>query len=492
MSRVKYLWAAALVALCVGVFAGAALAAAPSWSPTANTIPSELRWDENAAASVTATNDGLVTWDSTYSIESVLGSGAGAAKINRWGLTSVPVTGLVVTDGSFTWDFSVTAPPITTLNYPGVTPTHTSVSATVPAVVASFDNNWDLGISGALQTSLPTVTVPVSIHRFSDVPANHWALVQIEECAGRVPAIVGGYDDGTYRPNDANEGGVATNDVNRGAMAVYIQRALDLNLAPYTKNFSDVAASDWDAQQIQALVDSGIVLGYPDNTYRPNDIVNRGQMAVYIARGMAGGAANVTSPKTIVFTDVVPTDSPGFPFYDGINYCFNHSVVGGYTATTYAPENAVSRGQMAVFIYRGFIQPTGAAVVLAGPAVTSVDPATAGYDGWTSIGAAGPADPAFAYIGLDGVRMQGLSQVSVKFELRNALTPTVPAVGAYTTTVNVNIAQALADVIAGSGNPYAYASWDIPVSTLAPDDYELFVSVNGDLLARNVDFTVGP
>lgn len=489
MSRVKYLWAAALVALCVSVFAGAALAAAPSWAPTANTIPSELVWDENAGVSVTATNDGLITWDSTFSIESVLGTGVSAAKIDRWGLTTVPVTGLVVTNGEFVWDFSITAPPITTLNYPSVVPTGLML-----AEAASFDCNWDLGVSGALQTSLPTVAVPVAIHRFSDVPADHWAFVQIEECAGRVPAIVGGYDDGTYRPNDANEGGVATNDVNRGAMAVYIQRALDLTLAPYTINFSDVAASDWNAQQIQALVNANIVQGYSDNTYRPNDLVNRGQMANYIARGMAGGIANVTAPKVATFTDVLQTDA----LYPGINYCKWQNVVGGYTPTTFAPQNNVSRGQMAVFIYRGFIGPTdpakirSAAVVLGGPAVTSVDPATAGYDGWTSIGAAGAADPAFAYVALDGARMQGLSQVSVKFELRNSLTPTIPAVGAYTTTVNVNIAQAVADVIANGGNPYAYASWDIPVGTLAPDDYELFVSVNGKLLLRTVDFQITP
>lgn len=488
MSRVKYLWAAALVALCVGVFAGAALAASPSWDPTANTIPSQLLWGENAAASVTATNTGLVTWDDTFSIESVLGSGVSASKIDRWGLTSVPVTGLVVTDGSFVWDFSITAPPITTLQYPGVTPTSTSVSSTVPAQVASFDCNWDLGISGALQTGEATVMAPVSIHRFSDVPADHWGLAQIEECAGRVPAIVGGYDDGTYRPNDANEGGVATNDVNRGAMAVYIQRALDLTLAPYTINFSDVAASDWNAQQIQALVDANLIQGYSDNTYRPLDIVNRGQMAVYIARGMAGGIGNVTSPKTIAFTDVAETDA----FYDGINYCFNHGVVGGYTPTTYAPLNLVSRGQMAVFIYRGFIAPTGAAVVLAGPAVTSIDPDTAGYDGWTTATSATAAGSAFAYLALDGVRMQGLSSVSVKFELRDMLTPTVAATGAYTTTVDVDIAQALADVIAGSGNPYAYASWDIPLGSLALGDYKLVASVNGRELARMQDFTIAP
>lgn len=483
MSSVKYLWAAALLALCVSVFAGAALAATPSWDPTAVSMPSPLNWDENADASITATNNGMVTWDDTYSIQSVTD---GVADYDRWGLTSVPVTGTVVTDGTFTWDFSITAPPITTLQYPDITPTTTTISKTVPAEAASFDCNWELTDGSTLYA--PIAEAAVAISRFTDVipgdATTGWALTQIEEDAGRLPRIVAGYSDGTYRP---------TSTVTRAQMAVYVQRALDLDLPAYTVNFSDVAAGYWADNEIQAVYDATIVLGYGDNTYRPENVVTRDQMAVYIARGMAGGDANVTATPTITFDDVVPESSAGHWAYDYINYCYVNNVVGGYSATTYAPTNNVDRAQMAVFVYRGFVAPVGSTVVLAGPAVTAADPDTAGYDGWTSLAAAGATDAPIAYVGFDAVRLDGLDSVEVKFELRDAATPTTAATGDYTSTVTwdaTDIQDKLDAVIASSGNPYAYASWDIPVGSLAAGDYILVVTVNGNEAARQPAFTV--
>jgi len=52
---------------------------------------------------------------------------------------------------------------------------------------------------------------------FPDVAADYWAYKYVEYCHDH--GVVGGYWDGTYRPEEV---------VNRGAMAVYVQRAFDL------------------------------------------------------------------------------------------------------------------------------------------------------------------------------------------------------------------------------------------------------------------------
>ena len=49
------------------------------------------------------------------------------------------------------------------------------------------------------------------------VQLNDWATAQIEQCAGRVPLIVGGYPDGWYHPEY---------QCTRDQMAVYISRAI--------------------------------------------------------------------------------------------------------------------------------------------------------------------------------------------------------------------------------------------------------------------------
>jgi len=48
--------------------------------------------------------------------------------------------------------------------------------------------------------------------------------------------------------------------------------------------FIDVPPEHWAYGDVTLLVSLGLVGGYEDGTYRPDDVVNRGQMAVYIGR----------------------------------------------------------------------------------------------------------------------------------------------------------------------------------------------------------------
>ena len=460
---VKYLRAAVLFILCLGLLAGAALAA-DSWNPTANTLPSALIWDEVNSAAIDVTNDGTTAWDSTYSTASVAGTGPGVVGLDRWLATSV-ATGSVAASGGTTLFLNLAAPPISTLIYAlPITPTR------APSV-AGFDNNWMLAKDSALFTDLPAVEQSTAITRFSD---GDWAAPWIEECAGRVPAIVGGYGGGQYRPGQA---------VDRAQMAVFIQRALELELEPYEGRFpGDVLSSYWAWPQIEALARAGIVGGFGGGNYRPTLGVNRDAMAVFVARGMAGGEVNVPSgPSIATFTDV-PT---GYWAFNHVEYCVANGVVSGYSPTRYQPSWGVDRGQMAVFVYRGFIKPDGAVVVLAGPAITAVDTEAAGYDGWTSATQAEASAPGTAYVGFDAVAAPA-ADIEVTFELRGPATPT-PTATVTVSAADIATAKTAAET---SGSPYVYAKWDIPAG-LAEGAYTLVTTVNGVELARRVDLYLG-
>lgn len=469
MPRMKFLSVAALFALCIAC-SGAALAA-DSWTASGSDFPAALVWDEAAAVSVDAVNDGDTTWDSNYALKSVEGPTATATAVDRWGTTSVSVVGTWTPTGTpYTFDFGITAPPISTLAYA------LPIGPTTPPTVATLGSSWMLANGGTLITT-DISDNPIAVTRFAD---GAWAAAWVEQCAGRVPLLVGGYPDGTYRPNLA---------VTRDQMAVFVQRAFVLPLGTYTGGFSDVPTGYWAANQIQSCVDAGVVAGYPDGTYRPTVVVTRDQMAVFVARAMAGGEANVpTGPATATFTDV-PTSYWAF---DHVEYAVANNVVGGYPDGTYRPTVNVDRGQMAVFVWRSAIMPTGSIVVLDGPAVTAVDVPTALYDGWTSLPAGLAADPGDAYVGIDAVRAAA-ADITVTFELRDADTPTTPATGAYTSTVVVTAAQVAGAkaAAAATGNPYLNVSWDIPAG-LAADDYLLVVTIDGNEVARKPAFTILP
>jgi uncharacterized repeat protein (TIGR01451 family) len=124
-------------------------------------------------------------------------------------------------------------------------------------------------------------------HTFTDVLADHPFYKYIEYCVAE--HIVVGYSDLTYRP---------ANEVNRGQMAAYVARAIytprgippdDLPgyVAPTEPTFPDVATDHPYYRYIEYIVGAGVVQGYADGTYRPAEPVNRGQMAIYVARAFA-------------------------------------------------------------------------------------------------------------------------------------------------------------------------------------------------------------
>jgi hypothetical protein len=309
------------------------------------------------------------------------------------------------------------------------------------------------------------------IDRFPDIlPGTDgaWAAPFVEELAGRVPFVVRGFPNGTYAPRI---------EVTRDQMAVFMQRALDLPLLPpeSPSMFTDVPADFWAVQQIEALARSAIVQGFPGGNYKPALVVTRDQMAVFVARGVAGGDDNVPSgPEHATFPDV-PTTYWAFKY---IEFAVEEKIVEGFPGGNYQPLLPVTRDQMAVFIYRGFIQPTGAIVALAGPAVTRVDPLPQNFDGWSTIVEARSSEPGNAYVGFDVVRMlPEMAPITVHFELRGETGPTVAASANDVITAG-DITAALALLGTRSGAPYIYATFDIPTG-LAAGDYELVVTVNG-------------
>jgi hypothetical protein len=476
MPKMKFLSLAALLALCVGLCSGAAFAAGDSWAEIGSTFPASLMWDEGAAVSVDTDNDGLTTWDATYALKSVEGITGAAVTVDRWVTTTVSVVGTVTPTQTYKFDFNITAPPITTIAY------RLPIGPTSVATSSALDCNWILDKGGLIITD--TSVNPVTITRFSDnAPGSlgAWAAWQIEECAGRVPMIVQGYGGGIYGPRI---------EATRNQMAVFMQRAFQLPLSNYTGGFADLNPGDWADDQIQSCVDAGIVQGYPGIPlpyYLPLVVVDRGQMAVFVARGMAGGESGVPSgPPTATFPDV----PVGAWNYNHVEYAVANDVVQGYPGTppTYQPAINVTRDQMAVFAYRAAVQPTPSNVILAGPAVSAVNiPA---YDGYSSIDSGLSPDPGFAYVGIDAVRASAAG-LTIDFELRLASAPTGAAVASFNTVVGPVEMGNWKLLAAGSGNPYGYKSWDIP-ALLPANNYILVVSLDGVEALRRPAFTITP
>jgi len=130
--------------------------------------------------------------------------------------------------------------------------------------------------------------------------------------------------------------------VTRGQMASFLARALELPAA--TKDyFSDDNGTTHEAA-INRVRAAGITAGCGGSRYCPDGVVTRAQMASFLVR-----ALDLPASGTDYFSD-----DAGNKHEARINAIARAGLTVGCTDTTYCPNGAVTRAQMATFLYRGF------------------------------------------------------------------------------------------------------------------------------------------
>ena len=90
--------------------------------------------------------------------------------------------------------------------------------------------------------------------------------------------VINGFPDGTFRPQSY---------VTRAELCKLLVEALDLKqYGNPISSFLDVNYSDWYYEYVKAAVDNGIIIGYNDGTFRPNNNVSYSEMITMLIRAM--------------------------------------------------------------------------------------------------------------------------------------------------------------------------------------------------------------
>ena len=147
-------------------------------------------------------------------------------------------------------------------------------------------------------------------------------------------------------------------------------------------SFTDVPRSNSFYAKIETLLHSGITAGCGGTLYCPSDTVTRGQMAIFLARGIAGSGSLIPVGGTLggnryfcgaggvsLFTDVAPTDL----FCRHVHFLALENVTQGCAASTFCPSANVARGDMAAFLARAILVPGGGSSI---PVSYGPDPVT--------------------------------------------------------------------------------------------------------------------
>jgi hypothetical protein len=111
---------------------------------------------------------------------------------------------------------------------------------------------------------------------YGDIDSGHWSYEYF--MAASEDGIIQGYDDGTVRPDDT---------INRAEAVVIVMRFYGETLYDYDQGdieFWDVDEDDWYAYATILGTENGVLQGFSDGTFRPNENISRAGVAVIVRR----------------------------------------------------------------------------------------------------------------------------------------------------------------------------------------------------------------
>lgn len=117
--------------------------------------------------------------------------------------------------------------------------------------------------------------------------------------------------------------------------------------APMVGSFTDVRTNNWFAGAVEYVVNNGLFSGVSDTSFAPNDPVTRGMLVTVLWR-----AAGEPSASASAFADV-PADAW---YAKAVAWANANGIVQGYDASTFAPDDRITREQLAAIFqrYAGF------------------------------------------------------------------------------------------------------------------------------------------
>ncbi|MFH0776333.1 MAG: S-layer homology domain-containing protein [Patescibacteria group bacterium] len=236
-------------------------------------------------------------------------------------------------NSSISAEYSITvaagaAATATTTTTSGLTSTSTN-STTTDSTTATNPTNTQPK-NRYEQAGVSESEVDSAVRTFRDLKKDAWYAPFVARM--RNLAVLGGYPDGSIKPD---------NTINRAELAKIAAKAF--GLANATETFGDVPDDAWYAPFVGALQQAGAAWTTGAN-YQPEASVTRGE-AVWVLFKAAGiDLTNITVEK--LFPDV----NARYRYALAITYAAQNGIVNGYDNGNFGPNDTLTRGQVAKIV----------------------------------------------------------------------------------------------------------------------------------------------
>jgi hypothetical protein len=168
---------------------------------------------------------------------------------------------------------------------------------------------------------------------FKDI-AGHWAEKYILALAEK--GFIQGYPDGTFRPDQP---------MTRAEFVTIVAQILGFEFTE-GKTFADTA-NHWAKEVIATAYRHGIIRGYNDTSFGPDDPITREQMIAILVK--AFGLGQQEEGQRDRFAD---EEQVSFWAKEAIEIAAQHGIIAGYEDGTFRPGKTATRAEVAAVIER--------------------------------------------------------------------------------------------------------------------------------------------
>ena len=141
--------------------------------------------------------------------------------------------------------------------------------------------------------------------------------------------------------------------VTRAQFAAIVSKAFNRQPVRQPVQFTDIPAGFWATNAIQAAYTTGFLAGYPGNAFRPDENIPRAQVLVSLANGLNYAATGTADSVLVAYNDAASIPDYARP---SIAAATQKQIVVNYPdVRTLNPNQAATRAEVAAFVYQALV-----------------------------------------------------------------------------------------------------------------------------------------
>jgi hypothetical protein len=174
---------------------------------------------------------------------------------------------------------------------------------------------------------------------FTDING-HWAADFINALAKQ--GLISGFKDGSFKPDEK---------MTRAQYAALLVKAFNPTTKRDATKFNDVANDYWAKDVIQQAYRGEFVSGFPNNTFRPNENVQKVQVLVSVVNGLGLSASDPNALNTYDDRNAIPDYAK-----DEVTTATKKQIVVNYPQIKQlSPTKDATRAEVAAIIYQALV-----------------------------------------------------------------------------------------------------------------------------------------